>query len=356
MDGKHARLILGRIIDSDSTFINGRFVGSVSYQYPPRKYDIPAGILHEGENTIAVKITDYSGQGGFVEDKTYKIIGDEVEINLAGEWKYKVGAEFIRQALPSGNANRNIPVLSRGSGYYNSMIAPVVNYKVKGVIWYQGEANAGNPDNYTQLLHALISNWRKAWNEPDLPCLIVQLPNYMKPQPQPSESNWAKIREAQLKVVLSLPNTALAVTYDVGEWNDIHPLNKKDVAHRVFLGARETAYREKDIVSSGPIFKEMKVDGNKIILSFSHIGSGLLVKGDVSSTLDMTRLKGFAIAGKDKKFVWADAEIVGDQVIVSSKSVKKPVAVRYAWADNPKGANLCNRENLLASPFRTDDW
>jgi len=351
MDGKHAKLIFGRLIDSDSTFVNGKFVGSVSYQYPPRKYDIPAGTLKAGKNTIAVKIIDNSGQGGFVEDKTYKIIGDEAEIDLTGEWKYKVGAEFVRtppppQPSPKGRELRT-PVLARGSGYYNAMIAPIMNYKVKGVIWYQGESNAGNPSIYEQLLTTLITNWRTVWNKPDLPFVIVQLPNYMKAQALPSESNWAKLREAQLKATLKIPNTALVVTYDVGEWNDIHPLNKKDVAHRALLGALKLAYDEKNIVSSGPLFKDMKIDGNKIILSFTETGSGLTSDG---------KLKHFAIAGADKKFVWADAEIVGNQIIVTNKAVKKPVAVRYAWADNPDGANLRNKEGLLASPFRTDDW
>ena len=356
MDGKHARLILGRIVDMDSTFINGKLVGTVSYQYPPRKYDIPAGLLHAGKNTITVKIVDNTGQGGFVEDKTYKIIGDETEIDLTGEWKYKVGSEFIRPASIGANINRN-PMPGRGSGYYNAMIAPIVNYQVKGVIWYQGESNTGNPDNYVQLLEALVTSWRSVWKIPDMPFLLVQLPNFLKAQPQPSESNWAKLREAQLKASLNLPNTALAVTYDVGEWNDIHPLNKKDVAHRVFLGARKLAYGEKDVVSSGPIFKEMKIDGNRIILSFTEIGSGLT--SSPTPTLPQEEgvpLKHFAIAGADQKFVWADAEIVGDQVIVTGKSVKRPVAVRYAWADNPDIANLRNKEGLLASPFRTDNW
>lgn len=349
MDGKHARIILGRIIDRDSTYINGHFIGTVSYQYPPRKYDIPAGILHTGKNTIAVKIIDNSGQGGFVEDKTYKIIGDEAEINLAGEWKYNVGAEMVSTTSNGNNiaGNNTPPIPSRGSGYYNAMIAPITNYKIKGAIWYQGESNTGYADTYAQLLEALISNWRRVWKMPDMPFLIVQLPNYMKVQAQPSSSDWAKLREAQMTVALRIPHTALAVTYDIGEWNDIHPLNKKDVAHRVFLGARKLAYGENTLISSGPLFKEMRIDGNKIILTFTETGNGLASDGP---------LKQFAIAGADKKFVWADAEIVDNQVVVTNKSVRKPVAVRYAWADNPEGANLRNREGLLASPFRTDSW
>ena len=344
MDGKHAKLIFGTLVNMDSTFVNGQFVGTVSYQYPPRKYDIPAGILHTGKNTIAVKLVDNSGQGGFIEDKTYKIIGDGTEIDLTGEWKYKVGAEIVQPPRTGAVAGRT-PMPGRGSGYYNAMISPIVNYKVKGAIWYQGESNTGNADIYAQLLEALISNWRRVWKMPDMPFLLVQLPNYMKVQPQPSESGWAKLREAQLKASQTIPNTALAVTFDTGEWNDIHPLNKKDIAHRLFLGARKLVYGEKDLVGSGPVYKDMKIDGNKIILSFTETGSGLTSDGP---------LKHFAIAGSDKKFVWADAEIVGNQVVVSSKSVRRPVAVRYAWADNPDIANLRNKEGLLASPFRTD--
>ena len=348
MNAKHARIMLGRIIDRDSTYINGHFIGTVSYQYPPRKYDIPAGILHTGENTIAVKIIDNSGQGGFVEDKTYKIIGDEAEIDLTGEWKYNVGAQIVNTLRANENANSsNTPLPSRGSGYYNAMIAPIVNYKVKGAIWYQGESNAEYADTYAPLLEALITNWRRVYKMPDMPFVIVQLPNYMKAQAQPSSSNWAKIREAQMQTALHVPHTALAITYDIGEWNDIHPLNKKDVAHRVLLGARKLAYGERTIVSSGPLFKDMKIEGNKIILTFTETGSGLASDGP---------LEQFAIAGANKKFVWADAEIVGDQVIVTSKSVRRPIAVRYAWADNPVGANLRNQEGLLASPFRTDNW
>ena len=344
MAGKHARLYVGTIVNSDSTYVNDRFVGTVSYQYPPRKYDILAGTLHEGTNTVTVKMTDYSGNGGFIEDKPYKIVCNDKEIDLTGEWKYKVGAEIVQTARQSSN-NANIG--SRGSGYYNAMISPITDYKVKGAIWYQGESNAGRPGDYEQLLEALISNWRSVWDMPDMPFILVQLPNFMKVAQQPSESGWARIREAQLNTTLKIPSTAMAVTIDVGEWNDIHPLNKKDVGQRVFLSARKLAYGEKDIVSSGPVFKEMKIEGNKIILSFTNIGSGL--SGNSS-------LKQFAIAGSNKKFVWADAEIAGDKVIVTSKSVKKPVAVRYAWSDNPEGASLQNKEGLLASPFRTDNW
>lgn len=345
MIGRHARLYMGTLIDSDSIFVNGRFVGSTSYTYPPRKYDIPAGVLREGKNTITVKLTANSASGGFVEDKSYKIVGDEAEINLAGTWKYKVGMnlkEAEKYTARLGN------IQTAGSGLYNGMIYPIKDYKVKGAIWYQGESNAGRTQEYATFLELLIANWRELWHMPEMPFLLVQLPNFMDKQTSPSDSGWARLREAQLKVAMNVPHTALSVTYDVGEWNDIHPLNKKEVARRLFLGARKIAYGER-LVSSGPVYKDMKIENDKIILTFSEIGGGLISRKGA--------LKHFAIAGEDRRFVWANAVIKGNKVIVSSsKEIEKPVAVRYAWSDNPEEANLCNKEGLLASPFRTDNW
>lgn len=344
MDRKHAKLYLGTLVDSDSVFVNGHFVGFTSYMYPPRKYDIPAGILRQGKNNITVKLTSLSGDGEFIADKSYKIVGDDVEIDLTGVWKYKVGKDLNEVKL---YADRLSNLKTVGSGLYNGMIYPIRDYKVCGAIWYQGEANTGRSQEYAPLLKSLITNWRELWNMPDMPFLLVQLPNFMPKSEQPSESGWAGVREAQLKVDMEVPNTALAVTYDVGEWNDIHPLNKKDMAHRLFLGARKLVYGER-LVSSGPVYKSMKIDANKIILTFTETGSGLTTKGAI--------LKHFAIAGEDRKFVWADAVIRGNKVIVSSPEVEHPVAVRYAWANNPEEANLRNKEGLLASPFRTDEW
>jgi len=344
MDRKHAKLYLGTLVDSDSVFVNGHFVGFTSYMYPPRKYDIPAGILRQGKNNITVKLTSLSGDGEFIADKSYKIVGDDVEIDLTGVWKYKVGKDLNEVKL---YADRLSNLKTVGSGLYNGMIYPIRDYKVCGAIWYQGEANTGRSQEYASLLKSLITNWRELWNMPDMPFLLVQLPNFMPKSEQPSESGWAGVREAQLKVAMEVSNTALAVTYDVGEWNDIHPLNKKDMAHRLFLGARKLVYGEK-LVSSGPVYKSMKIDANKIIITFTETGNGLTSKGAI--------LKHFAIAGEDRKFVWADAVIRGNKVIVSSPEVEHPVAVRYAWANNPEEANLRNKEGLLASPFRTDEW
>lgn len=345
MVGRHARLYMGTLVDSDSIFVNGTFVGFTSYTYPPRKYDIPAGVLTEGKNVITVRLTANSANGGFVKGKNYKIVGDDAEIELTGTWKYKIGInqnEVVKYADRLKNLNK------AGSGLYNGMIYPISNYQVKGTIWYQGESNAGRPQIYASLLEALIKDWRELWNMPDMPFLLVQLPNFMEKNDSPSDSGWARIREAQLKTALNVPYTSLAVTYDVGEWNDIHPLNKKVVAQRLFLGARKLVYGEK-ITGSGPLYKEMKVEGDKIILTFTEIGRGLICK-------EGKALRHFAIAGEDQKFVWADAVIRGNKVIVSSKIVQNPVAVRYAWSNNPEDANLCNKEGLLASPFRTDNW
>ena len=344
MEGRHARLAMGTLVHNDAVFVNGVYVGSTGYEYPPRRYQIPAGVLRKGKNTIAVRLNAPAGNGEFIKDKPYKIIGDAAEIDLTGTWKYKVGLDL---AEVSKYAERLKNRQSVGSGLYNGMIYPIRHYRVKGAIWYQGESNAGRSHEYGALVSALITNWRELWQKPELPFLLVQLPNFMEKHEKPTDSGWARIREAQLNTFKTTPNTALAVTYDVGEWNDIHPLNKKAVAQRLFLGARKVVYGEK-VTHSGPVYKDMKIEGDKIVISFTETGRGLMAKGGT--------LKHFAIAGEDKQFVWAEAVIRGNKVVVSSKSVKNPVAVRYAWSDNPDEANLCNKEGLLASPFRTDNW
>ncbi len=340
MAGKSAKLILGRIVDADSAFVNGKFVGTVGYQYPPRRYDVPAGILKAGENTIVVRVISNIGVAGFVPDKEYDLIVGNDSIDIKGEWKYRLGAEM--PPLESQTFIRWKPM-----GLYNAMIAPLLNYQIKGVIWYQGESNAGRPWDYRELFTTMINDWREKWNEGNFPFLYVQLPNYGEAKSEPSESGWALLQEAQLKT-LSVPNTAMAVTIDIGEWNDIHPLDKKDVGKRLFLGAEKVAYGDENVVYSGPIYKSMKVEGNKIVLSFTNTGAGLISKGG--------ELKTFAIAGADKHFVWAKAKIEGDKVVVWSDKIPNPAAVRYAWADNPAGANLYNKDGLPASPFRTDKW
>ncbi len=229
---------------------------------------------------------------------------------------------------------------------FNGMIAPVAPYAIRGAIWYQGESNAGNALIYGLQMKTMIGNWRNLWGEGDFPFLFVQLPNFMAPQQRPSEtSGWPLIREQFVKT-LAVPNTGMAVTIDIGEEKDIHPKNKQDVGKRLAQWALAKTYG-KDVVACGPLYKSMKKQGDKIVIEFTYTGGKLAAKGD--------QLKGFAIAGKDKSFVWADAKIEGDRVVVSSPKVKSPVAVRYAWANNPE-CNLFNEAGLPASPFRTDDW
>lgn len=339
MVGQQARLILGRIVDADSVFVNGIFVGTTSYQYPPRRYDIPSNVLKEGRNTIVARVISNIDKGGFVLDKPYELVCAGQTIDLRGDWHYRLGAQM--EPLASQTFIRWKPV-----GLYNAMISPLLNYSIKGVVWYQGESNAERPLEYRALFPALIRDWRTKWGQGDFPFLFVQLPNFMETKDQPAESNWALLREAQLKT-LSLPHTGMAVTIDIGEWNDIHPLNKKDVGRRLALAAQQVAYGDDKVVSSGPIYQSLNIEGNKVVLTFTNAGSGLVAKGDT--------LKCFAIAGPDKQFVWAKAKIENNTVVVWNEKVPNPVAVRYAWADNPEGANLYNAEGLPASPFRTDE-
>jgi sialate O-acetylesterase len=265
-----------------------------------------------------------------VPDKAYEIATQDTAYDLRGDWKYRLGTTM--EPLAGETFIRWKPL-----GLYNAMISPLVNYRIKGVAWYQGESNAERPVEYRELLPALIR---------DFPFLVVQLPNFMGAKSEPSESNWAMLREAQSNA-LALPNTGIVVTVDIGEWNDIHPLDKKDVGDRLALAAQKVAYGDEHVISSGPLYQSMRIEGNTIVLTFTNTGGGLIAKGG--------ELKCFAIAGSDKKFVWANAKIENGNVIVSSSNVLNPVAVRYAWADNPEGANLYNKEGLPASPFRTDE-
>ena len=337
-----ATLWLSRIVDADYVYINGIFVGSISYQWPPRIYHIAPGVLRQGKNNITIRVVNYSGKGGFLKGKPFEIVAGGKQINLKGDWKYKVGAA-AEKPLPGRTFIQNEPM-----GLFNGMIAPLLNYTIKGAIWYQGESNTGSPgvpDQYHQMFSTMIKDWRAKWGEGDFPFLFVQLPNFGPPVTNPSsESNWAKIRQAQLET-LSLPNTGMAVTIDIGEWNDVHPLDKLDVGNRLGLVAQKVAYGE-NVDDYGPIYKSMKVEGNKIILSFNHVDGGLVAKDG--------NLNDFAIAGADHHFVWANAKIENDKVVVWSDKVAHPKVVRYAWADNPPGANLYNAKGLPASPFNTD--
>jgi sialate O-acetylesterase len=295
-------------------------------------------------------------------------------------WNKEVGNDFavtlkqwdaaVAQARASGQPLPPRPKPSRlgpkppaepDGGYgsptnlFNAMVTPVLHYGIKGVIWYQGEGNGDrlvDAVEYKTLFPRLIQDWRAQWQQGDFPFLFVQLPNFRDPAKTPSEGNWPWVREAQ-KATLSLPLTGMPVITELGNADNIHPTNKLDPALRLALVARHVAYGEK-IVYSGPIYKSMKVEGNKVIISFDEINKGLIIgrPGVDGSSND---LKGFGIAGADQKFVWAKAVIEGNTIVVTSDEVTNPTAVRYNWADNPPG-NLYNKDGLPAGPFRTDDW
>ena len=340
MTGKSAKLLLGRIVDRDEVYVNGRFAGTTGYQYPPRRYELPPGLLKEGKNIIVVRVVNNTGRGGFVKDKLYQLSAGNETIDLKGLWQYKLG--YASEPMPGGETTFQY----QPAGLFNAMISPLLNYRIKGVIWYQGESNTGRAKEYSGLFRGIIEDWRKHWKQGDFPFIYVQLANFMEPKSSPSESNWAELRDAQLKT-LSVLNTGMAVTIDIGEWNDIHPLDKEDVGKRLALAAQKVAYGIENIVYSGPIYQSMRIEKKRIILSFTNTGSGLMAKGS-------GELKYFAISGPDKKFVWAKAIIKGNKVEVWNDAIPDPVAVRYGWADNPEGANLYNKENLPASPFKTD--
>jgi len=270
----------------------------------------------------------------------------------------KAGKTVKRRRMRAPRAPLNpMTTQHRPGNLYNGMIAPLVPYAIRGAIWYQGESNAKRAYQYRTLFPLMINNWRKAWGQGDFPFLWVQLANFRKRNQTPVDDDWAELREAQ-SMTLSLPNTAQAVTIDIGNGSDIHPKNKQDVGKRLALAARKVAYGQ-DIVHSGPKFVSMRIDGENAVLKFKHVGGGLVAKDPKGE------LEGFAIAGADKKFIWAYARFTrsgygsdrdkNHTVWVSSKSISSPVAVRYAWSANPE-CNLHNKEGLPASPFRTDDW
>jgi len=336
-------LSLGVIDDNDQTWVNGHLVGSTNAYNKNRVYEVPSKYLVEGSNTITIRVDDTGGGGGVYGDpKQMFIESSKATTFLEGEWKYKVG--MIKIDTPTQGDNQQPTLL------YNKMIHPILRFPIKGVLWYQGESNAGNTTDaktYTEDFKNLIRSWRNLWKVGDFPFLYVQLANFMAAKNHPAPSNWALLRESQSNA-LELPNTGQAVIIDIGEAKDIHPRNKQDVGIRLALAAQKIAYN-KEVVFSGPAFSNMVTSSSKIILHFDHVGSGLISK-------DNNSLKGFSIAGPDKKFVWAKAKVSGNTVEVWSEDVATPVAVRYAWADNPDTANFYNKEGLPASPFRTDNW
>jgi sialate O-acetylesterase len=344
--GKPVKLYMGRIVDADQMYVNGKKIGNTTYQYPPRRYEIAANLLKAGKNIFVIKVTNQAGKGGFVPDKPYFMRVDDQQIDLKGTWQYKVGAVY-QPEKKEPSAGNSLADQKQPTALFNAMVAPVLPMKLKGFIWYQGESNIDDPQPYNKLMPALINDWRGLWKSPHAPFLVVQLPNYQDVNYTPTESDIALIREAQNQA-LGLDNTAVTVTLDLGEWNDIHPLNKKDIGKRLALSARNLAFNDNKVVYSGPALTVQTIQKDKIILTFDHIAKGIISK-------DSKPLRWFSIADYDKKFVWATARIIDkDQIELSSESVKTPKYVRYGWQDNPQAVNFYNSEGLPASPFRTD--
>lgn len=342
--GKDIKLNLGTIDDNDVTYFDGEKIGQTEGFNVPRIYTIPANKVKAGTFALVVRVFDGAGDGGIYGDKNVisLVSANGERLSLDGEWQYKVGLNLKDVApMPVSNDGPN-----RVTVLYNAMINPYLQFPIKGAIWYQGESNAGRANQYRKLFPAMIKDWRKSWNQPNFPFYFVQLANFMKTINEPKPSEWAELRDAQ-RETLSLPNTGMAVSIDIGDALDIHPKNKQDVGKRLAFIALAKDYGVK-MPYSGPVYQSQKIEGNAIALTFGSADGGLKAS-------DGGELKGFAIAGSDQKFHWAKAVIKGNQVIVSSADVANPVSVRYAWADNPQ-CNFINGAGLPASPFRTDNW
>lgn len=352
--GKDLSLNIGAVDKQDITYFNGEQVGATGSGFEEkfwnleRDYRVPGELVKAGRNTIAVRAYSFAYNGGMIgpESSMRVTLRDESApaISLAGAWRYKVEHNLglvSRPPAPMGPDNQNTPYI-----LYDSMIAPLVPAALRGVIWYQGESNAGRAAEYRSLLTDLIRCWRRDFGVGDFAFLTVQLANHMQAEDFQFESTWARLREAQLQT-LAEPATGLAVTIDIGEATDIHPKNKQDVGVRLAQWALGKTYG-RPVCPSGPLYKAMTVEGTRIRLRFTYADGGLVAKGGT--------LKTFHVAGAERRFVSAEAVIEGDTIVVSSPEIANPVAVRYAWADNPEGCNLYNAAGLPASPFRTDGW
>ena len=345
--GKELFLSLGTVDDFDRSYLNGVQVGSNNSRSRPSEYVIPATVSKTGANMLSVRVTDVNRRGGIwgrPRDLFLTPVSGGDTLWLQGSWSFQPILDWqSRELTPPEN-----PYLhNRPTVLYNAMLAPLMPLAMRGVIWYQGEANASQAHLYRRTFPAMIHDWRQAWGRGDFPFLYVQLANFGPRQEKPGENAWAELRDAQLQT-LALPHTSMAVIIDIGDERDIHPKNKQEVGRRLGLLALANVYGRSDLLAQGPELTGKQVRRNRMTLSFSSCGRGL-------TTADGGQPKGFALAGEDGVFYWAIAKIKGNRVILTAPEVQRPVAVRYGWAANPD-CNLINTVGLPASPFKTDDW
>jgi sialate O-acetylesterase len=330
-----AKVWLGTIVDADTVFINGVEIGNTTYRYPPRKYPVKQGLLQSGKNRIVIRVICNNSGGGVTRDKPFRVFTKDETVELSGTWKYKTGgavpprpADFFFQRYPMGN--------------YNAMIAPLLKFPFKGVLWYQGESNDSNPREYSSLFISMIKDWRKKNNNAQLPFLFVQLPIFGEPQDNDEHSSWAIIREAQVSA-LSLPATGMAAALDLGEWNDLHPLNKKDVGHRLFFAAEKTLFKNENS-SPGPTLRGFEKRQEKLFVFFDNCAQWLLAQDFPYVTV---------IDEKTKSRIRAQVERP-DAISIDLSAVKNAKRILYAWANNPRDRQLFNSEGLPALPFKIE--
>jgi sialate O-acetylesterase len=340
-----AMLFLGSVERMDTAYLNGTWVGASAWVENPRVYFVPEGVLKPGKNVVAIRVLKTKPQGGFLgkPDELHLTLGDKTSIPLAGQWKGQLSVD-ARSPHPLPIGYENWPVMP--SVLYEGMLAPIAPLSITGALWYQGEQNSERGFQYRRILPAMITDWRKLFEQGDFPFYVVSLPAFKDRSETPTDDAWAETRESQALAAASVPNSCLAVTIDTGDPNNIHPKDKRPVGERLALCALAKQYRKK-VVYSGPTLVKVERLPASIKLHFAHTDGGLSLKGP--------KLEEFAIAGDDRKWYWANARIKGKTIVVSSSSVPNPKEVRYAWQSNP-AATLFNRAGLPAAPFRTDKW
>jgi len=349
-----AKLWLGTIVDADTVYINGVEAGNTTYRYPPRKYPVPAGMLHAGKNKIIIRVVCNNGEGGVTRDKDFRIFSGNECIKLDGTWKYRVGASAAPR--PEEFFLHRQPMC-----LFNAMIAPLLDYPCKGVLWYQGESNDRNPHEYAALFTALINDWRskkRAFQpEPhDLPFLFVQLPIFGEPEDNNEESSWAIIRKAQCSA-LSLPATGMAAGLELGEWNDLHPINKKGIGCRLALAAEQVVFKSPN-TSPGPLVRRIERRGDLLLISFNNCGAGLTVKERRDKREEIRGgsnpiLSYLSVVDKEGGVFRLSADIKTPSCLaVDISMVQNPHKVLYAWANNPRDRQLFNADGLPVIPFQ----